>query len=196
MSDEAANMPCGFLQGHCYKVVLLALAGLVALEYSFGVLYEESRRMNEAYFTFNLTVPAAGGAASRSVLHYGAGNNETDDYYASANMTMIALLSANASDPFDLDLLVDRTTNATLNHTRKMPMCPIVSPLLGTRAPLLSLSDRLSIFNGLRNFQSAGRMYRKRWSRCSPLKIGTQRSWVPEAGTIRRIARPTTKWPS
>lgn len=119
-------MPLSFLRTHCYKVVLFALVGVVALQYGFGVLYEESRRMNEAYFTFNLTLPS-----SRSVLHYRA-SNETDDYFSTVNLTAVALLSVNSSDPFALNLLVDQTANGTSNSTRKLPMCPIVSPLLST----------------------------------------------------------------
>lgn len=124
MSTSLTNMPCGFLRAHCYKVVLFALAGFVALEYGFGVLYEESRRLNEAYFTFNVTLPL-----SRSVLHYKT-LNETDDYYSSVNLTAVGLQSFNSSDPFALDLLVDQTNNATGNLTKKTPMCPLVSPLL------------------------------------------------------------------
>jgi len=112
-------MFCGFIRTHCYKVAITALVVLVFFQYGFGVFYEENRRINEAYFTFNLTAPRLSGAAGTY--------NDTDfNYAATANMTLIALQSSNSSDPYQLDLLAD-----SLNFTRKPLMCPLVSPLLG-----------------------------------------------------------------
>lgn len=120
-------MFCGFLRTHCYKVLITALAVLVVFEYGFGVFYEENRRLNEAYFTFNLTVPRSSGAA-------GTHNDSDPNYAATANRALVALQSSNSSDPYALDLLVD-----TLNFTQKPSMCPLVSPLLGKITFLLLL---------------------------------------------------------
>lgn len=134
---------CAFLRTHCYKVVVSALALLVALEYGFGVIYEEHRRLNEVYFTFNLTLPPL----STIVQHHNNDNSsssnatDTDDPYSyspTPNMTLVALQSSiNSSDPYQLDLLLDpsnRTTSSddedALNYTKKPSVCPLVSPLL------------------------------------------------------------------
>lgn len=114
-------MFCGFLRTHCYKVLITAFAALVVFEYGFGVFYEENRRMNEAYFTFNLTLPRSSSSGAA-----GTHNDSDPNYVATANMAIIALQSSNSSDPYALDLLVD-----SLNFTRKPSMCPLVSPLLG-----------------------------------------------------------------
>lgn len=127
-------MFCDFLRTHCFKVVVMVVAALVIFEYGFGVFYEENRRLNEAYFTFNLTSPRLFGAS-------GTHNDSDSIYIASANMTMVALQSSNSSDPYALDLLVD-----SLNLTRKPSMCPLVSPLLGESCNviLISSSNHLS----------------------------------------------------
>lgn len=122
-------MLCSFLRTHCYKVLITALALLVAFEYGFGVLYEEHRRLNEVYFTFNLTLPPM----STSVQN-GSQNASESSYVATHEQTLMALQSSNSSDPFQLDLLLDpsnSSSNDTLNFTQKPSMCPLVSPLLG-----------------------------------------------------------------
>ena len=127
-------MVCNFLWTHCYKVALTTLAVLVLLEYGFGVLYEENRRLNEAYFTFNLTMPRLSGAAGS---HYDTDSN----YSASSDLALMALQSSNSSDPYALDLLVD-----TLNFTRKPSFCPLVSPLLGKFIHLTILITHLNVY--------------------------------------------------
>ena len=119
-------MSCLFLRAHCYKLMITALALMVVVEYGFGVLYEENRRLNEVYFTFNLTLPT---------LPNDAGPNGTSLMnYNAVKMTLEALQSANSSDPFSLDLL---DTNGTLSFVREPSMCPLVSPLLGNSFSLI-----------------------------------------------------------
>ena len=113
-------MSCVFLRSHCYKLMITALALMVGIEYGIGVLYEENRRLNEVYFTFNLTLPPM----SNDV----AVNNTTPLNYNRDKMALAALQSTNSSDPFSLDLL---DTNHTLGYVRNSSMCPLVSPLLG-----------------------------------------------------------------
>lgn len=131
-------MFCGFLRTHCSKCVIAVLVVLVIFQYGFGVLYEENRRLNEAYFTFNLTVPRSSGAA-------GTHNDTDSNYFASANMTLIALQSSNSSDPYALDLVVD-----ALNFTRKPSTCPLVSPLLGESH--VSLMNHIDSYNSRDGF--------------------------------------------
>jgi hypothetical protein len=139
-------MTCGFLRSHCLKVALSVLVILVLFQCGIGFIYEERSRLNEAYFTFNLTLPlaySAGGSGQQQ--HQQLQHNESSSldqqqkqhYSASVNMTLVALQSSNSSDPFPLDLLaaddpaVANITRNSLNITRKpSSSCPLVSPLL------------------------------------------------------------------
>ena len=112
-----------FLRLHCYKLVITALALMVAIEYGLGVLYEESRHINEVYFTFNVTLPMGRNDSSS------ADAANSDYSYNSPNMTLVALQSTNSSDPFPVNLLnASETVDA---NGRPSTPCPLVSPLLG-----------------------------------------------------------------
>ena len=141
---NAISMSCGCLRSHCLKVVLSILVLLVLFQCGIGFIYEERRRLNEAYFTFNLTLPLAYSSSnandhgSEQQQHNGTGQLSSDQHYsASTNMTLVALQSSNSSDPFPLDLLapddpaIVSAANNSLNITRKpSSSCPLVSPLL------------------------------------------------------------------
>lgn len=130
-------MWCAFVRTHCTKVVITALALLVVFQYGFGVLYEEHRRLNEVYFTFNLTLPPLSSSVQQQSSRSNNLSNGADNYVPTPNMTLVALQSSNSSDPFQLDLLLESSndtsinSSGTLNSIRKPSMCPLVSPLLG-----------------------------------------------------------------
>ena len=147
-NSSGISMTCAFFRSHCLKVALSVLVILVLFQCGIGFIYEERSRLNEAYFTFNLTLPLAYSAGGPGQLqqqhhhHQQLQHNESSSldqqqlqqYSASVNMTLVALQSSNSSDPFPLDLLADddpALANNSLNITRKpSSSCPLVSPLL------------------------------------------------------------------
>ena len=109
-----------FRKARCFKVLIMVLALLVAFECGFRVLQEDYPRLDDVYFNFNLPPELNLVQGTNS-----SNNNASEsEYVAMDEQAVVALLSTNSRDPFQLDLLVDHADN------EKLPICPLDSPLL------------------------------------------------------------------